>query len=266
MKLSFPEINDSVTPFGFSINRTGGHMARSMMLNEITILCKTLPLDATVEKYKSAIIDENVLGKPTFSSRQKSFRHLVELYTLNPSFSLFRIFRKFAEIDILSIPLLGMICAFCRDSQLRYSFGLIDSLPSGEILPREKMEAYLEIGFPNQFSDTMKKSLAQNVNTTWTASGHLLGKGVKKRTYPEPRITATVYAMFSGYLLGLRGETLVKSVFSRLVSQDHLTILSHLSAASARGLLRYRSGGGILEIDFTPMLTPKERELLYGTD
>ncbi len=266
MKLSFPEINDSVTPFGFTTNLTGGHTARSMMLNEITILCKMLPLDAMVEKYKSAIINDNILGKPTFSSRQESFRQLIRLYTLNHSLALFRVFRKFAETDPLSLPLLALVCTFCRDPQLRYSFGLIDSLHVGEVLSRERMLAYLEAGFPGRYSSIMKNSLAKNVNATWTYAGHLKGKAIKKRTFPNEQFAASIYAMLSGYLLGLRGEILVKSVFSRLVSQDHSTILSHLSAASARGLLRYRSGGGILEIDFMPMLTPEERELLHGTN
>jgi hypothetical protein len=38
------------------------------------------------------------------------------------------------------------------------------------------MEQHLENGFPGRFSSAMKKSMAQNVNTTWTFGGHLSGK------------------------------------------------------------------------------------------
>ena len=241
-------------------------MSRSMMLNEITILCKNLPMDTVPDSYKKAIVGENVLGKPTFSSRQKSLRHLVELYTLDPSFALFRIFRKLTDLEPTSLPLLALICTFCRDPQLRHSFLLVDSLKPGELLTRERMEEHLESGFPNRFSNAMKKSLAKNVNTTWTVSGHLSGKAIKKRTVPKPQFVASIYAMFAGYLSGLRGEMLVNSVFARLVAQDSITIQSHLSTGSSRGWLRYRSSGGITELDFTPMLTPQERELLHGTD
>ena len=62
----------------------------------------------------------------------------------------------------------------------------------------------------------MKKSLAQNVNTTWTACGHLEGRAKKVRALPRPGWAASTYAMFVGYLLGLRGEILLNSVFAPL--------------------------------------------------
>ena len=267
MTLLVPEITNRLISLGFSGNGTGGHMARSMMLEEIAALSKNLPVDTAPEGYKNAILEDNALGKPTYSSRQKSLRHLVQLYSLNPSFALFRIFRTLSETDISSLPLLAVICSFCRDPQLRYSFGLIEGLRPGEVLPREKMEAYLEAGFPNRFSVIMKQSLAKNVNATWTAAGHLKGKAIKKRALPAPQFVASIYAMFAGYLTGLRGEMLLNSVFSHLAGHKDSTILqSHLSSGSARGWLRYRSAGGVIEIDFTPMLTVQERDLLHGSD
>jgi hypothetical protein len=262
-----PEINNRLTALGFSNNRTGGHMARSMMLEEISTLCKNLPSDTLLETYKKAILDDNILGKPTFSSRQKSLRHLVQLYSLDTSCALFREYRRLAEVDGSSLPLLSAICTFCRDPQLRYSFNLIENLRAGEVLPREKMEACIEEGFPNRYSATMKQSLAKNVNATWTAAGHLSGKAIKKRTLPAPQFAASIYAMFVGYLTGLRAEMLVNSVFARLAGHQDIGILqSHLVSGAARGWLRYRNSGGVIEIDFTPLLTDKERKLLHGSD
>ena len=127
------------------------------------------------------------------------------------------------------------------------------------------MEAHLEAGFPGRFSPAMKKSLAQNVGTTWTAAGHLTGRVRKIRSLPQPRMAASVYAMLAGYLLGLRGEILVQSVFSRLVAQDPAVVIAHLSAASARGWVRFRHSGGVLELDFGPLLTEEEQQVLHGT-
>lgn len=251
--------------FGFSANQTGGHMARSMMHVEITTLITTLPLNATPADFKSAILTDNILGKPTFTSRDKSYRHLVELYGLDPARILFRTLRKLAAEDLASLPLIAMTSTFCRDAQLRHSFSLIEQLKPGEILPRERMENQLEVGFPGRFSAAMKKSLAQNVNTTWTESGHLAGRAIKTRTLPKPRMAASIYAMLGGYLLGMRGEILVGSVFAKLVAADPSVIIAHLSTASARGLLRFRHAGGVMEIDFAPLLTPRELEHLHGT-
>jgi hypothetical protein len=70
--------------------------------------------------------------------------------------------------------------------------------------------------------------------------------------------------MFAGYLLGLRGEILVSSVFARLVGADPGLMVSHLSAAARNGWLRFRHAGGVMEIDFSGLLHPDEETLLHG--
>jgi len=235
-----------------------------MMLPELRALLAAVPADAVRADYRAAIVDANVLGKPTFSSRSKSHEHLYELYGLDPSLALFRVLRRFALEDADSLPLLALVCAFCRDAQLRASFPLIEELKPGEILPRDRMVAHLEAAFPGRYSEAMKVSLAQNVITTWTVAGHLQGRAVKRKSTPQPRVAASSYAMFAGYLLGLRGEILTASVFARLVGADPSVIVSHLSAAARNGWLRFRHAGGVMEIDFSALLLPDEEALLHG--
>lgn len=262
----FPPILPVSQRFGFSANRTGGHMARSMMLSELATLAQAL-LPATARpEYRTAILEGNVLGKPTFSSREKSFRHLVQLYGLDPQLALFRVLRELTAADPASRPLVALTCAFCRDAQLRHSFALIETLKPGEALARERMEAHLETGFPGRFSPAMKQSLARNVNATWTSAGHLAGRSHKRRAVPTARMAASVYALFAGYLLGVRGEILLQSVFARLVAADPSLVAHHLAAASARGWLRFRQGGGVVEIDCSPLLTAPEQEWLHDAD
>jgi len=248
--------------YGFSGQKTGGHMARSMMLSELTSVFAAVPVNSGREEYQTAILERNVLGKPTFSSRQKSYRHLVELFALDPSLALFRGLRQFASHDKTSLPLLALTCVFCRDPQLRASFDLIQQLKLGEVLRREKMEEHLEAAFPRRFSVAMKKSLAQNVNTTWTAAGHLVGRAVKKRASPRPNVTASTYSMFAGYLLGLRGDILISSIFGPLVAADPSTLTAHLSVAARNGWVRFRHAGGVREVDFSGSLVPTERGIL----
>ena len=235
------------------------------MLPELTTVSKTLPREADLEDYRKAIVSENVLGKPTVSSREKSFRHLVQHYGLDRNLPLFRALRGLGSDDPPSVPLIALTCAFCRDDQLRTSFALIRQLRTGEVLSRQRMEEHLETSFPARFSAAMKKSLAQNVNTTWTEAGHLLGRVTKRRAFPVPHVGASTYAMFAGYLLGLRGETLIRSVFAYLVAPDPSIVIAHLSSASARGWLRFRHAGGIIEVDFAPLLTTKEQAQVHVT-
>ena len=263
--LSPPTISLALGRFGFAATQTGGHMARSMMVEEMRILCRETEIGANREAIHRAILEDNLLHKPTVASREKTFHHLVELYGLDPRLTLFRVLREFAAQDPESIPLMAMVCCYCRDPQLRHSFELIDTLRAGEALPRERMERFLEEGFPGRFSPAMKKSLAQNVNTTWTGSGHLTGKVRKKRSKPEAPLAAVCYAMLAGYLSGLRGEVLLNSAFARLIGASAPKILSMLPMAQRMGWVRYRHFGGVTEIDFTPLLTPNEQEVLHGT-
>lgn len=251
------------TFFGFSESKVGGHSARSMMLKEMQILIHELPLETNRDNLDRAILEDNILSKPTISSRKKSLRHLLDLYSFDHSKALFRVFWNLSHNDHDSLSQLCLVCAYARDPQLRYSFELIRTLRLGQVLPRADMENHLEKGFPNRFSAAMKKSMAQNVNTTWTYSGHLEGKAEKVRRYPEPRPTSAAYAMFVGYLTGLRGEQLLGSLYAYLVSSSRSQLLSALSLASAKGLLSLKQAAGIVEFNFSNFLTPEEQREIH---
>lgn len=251
------------TQFGFSKASAGGHSARSMMFLEMRALVLDMPLAVTGDDFAKAIIDENVLQKPTLSSRKKSLYHLRELYGMDPSKALFRVLWDLGHEDLDSLPQLCLVCACARDPQLRHSFELIRTLRRGEVLARADMEQHLENGFPGRFSPAMKKSMAQNVNTTWTFAGHLAGKKKKTRQFPEPRPVSAAYAMFVGYLAGLRGEQLLDSAFAALVASNRSQLQVALSLACAKGLLSLKQAGGIVEFDFSNLLTPAEQVLLH---
>jgi len=250
-------------PLGFSKAILGGHSARSMMFLEMRALVRAMPLAVTKNDFAKAIVEENVLEKPTLISRKKSLRHLTELYGMDPSQALFRVLWDLGHADFDSLPQLCLVCAYARDPQLRHSFELVRTLRLGEVLERATMEQHLENGFPGRFSPAMKKSMAQNVNTTWTFGGHLAGTRKKTRRYPEPRPISAAYAMFVGYLTGLRGERLLDSAFAALVASNRSQLQAALSLASAKGLLSLKQAAAIVEFDFSNLLTPAEEALLH---
>lgn len=250
--------------FGFSNATTGAHMARSMMLDELTLVLKATREEASREAIRRAVVDENLLGKPTGSSRLKTYQQLVKLYTLDTNKVLFRTLRKFAAMEPGAVPLLALVLAYSRDAQLRGSFELISGLKPGETLPRVRMEEFMEDSFPNRFSKAMKASLARNVNTSWTKTGHLNGIMVKTRNRPRSHWLATTYALFTGYLAGVRGIGLLDSNYARLVGADPMTAADHLATAGAHGLMRFRNAGGVVETDFTNLLQPAEQVMLHG--
>ena len=233
------------------------------MFLELRTLIRAMPRSSTKGDFIRAIVEENVLEKPTLTSRKKSLRHLIELYGMDPSKALFRVLWEFGHADLDSLPQLCLVCAYARDPQLRQSFELIRTLRLGEILERAAMEQHLETAFPGRFSPAMKKSMAQNVNTTWTFGGHLAGKPKKTRQLPSPRPISAAYAMFVGYLTGLRGERLLDSAFAALVASNRSQLQSALSLASAKGLLSLKQAAGIVEFDFSNLLTSAEQDLVH---
>jgi len=115
-------------PTGFSKAGVGGHAARSMMYLEMRMLVQAMPLSVTLDDFVRAVVEENILEKPTLSSRKKSLRHLFELYGMDSTKALFRVFWDLAHSDSDSLPQLCLICAYARDPQLRHSFELVRSL------------------------------------------------------------------------------------------------------------------------------------------
>jgi hypothetical protein len=247
---------------GFSNTQSGGHTGRSMMFLEMRTLVQSLPPSATKDDLAQAIVDENLLGKPTLSSRKESLSRLTQLYGMDTSKALFRVFWALGHEDPDSLPQLCLICAYARDPQLRHSFRLIRALRPGELMIRAAMERHLEEGFPNRFSTATKESMARNVNTTWTFGGHLDGKVKKTRKLAEPRPVSAAYAMFVGYLVGLRGEKLLDSPFAELISSNRSQLQSALALASARGLLSLRQAADVVEFDFSNLLTQQEEAFL----
>jgi len=98
-----------VNSLGFSSASIGGHSARSMMFLEMLALVHAMPFTVAKDDFTKSIIEENVLEKPTLSSRKKSLRHLMELYGMDPSKALFRVLWDWAHSDLDSLQQLCLV-------------------------------------------------------------------------------------------------------------------------------------------------------------
>src|SRR3546814_18479221 len=72
----------------------GPHAARTMMLDDLRVLLEDTSVQATRDDYTTAIVEDNVLGKPTRKSRELALRHLGVLYGLDLTNPLFRALRR----------------------------------------------------------------------------------------------------------------------------------------------------------------------------
>lgn len=252
---------DALSRFGFNFNKGSVHTARTIMLEDLKLLLLHVNTpDASKADYLKAIEDDNCLGKRSGETRKLTARHLVELYSLDLSVIIFRTLRYFWERDPEGQPLLALTCAYSRDTLLRMSAPLILQHTSGEIVSREALEAHIEKKFPDRFSKATLKSLAQNLNSTWTKSGHLTGKVKKVRSTARATPGSVSYALFLGYLSGVRGEELFRTEYTSLLDCPIDRSIELAEDASRRGWIVFKRVGNIMEILFPNHLTEKERE------
>ncbi len=187
---------------GFRLGPSGVHIGRTIMLEELQTLFSCVPSpDAQKEDYIKAIIENNCLGKRSQKNRELSARHLMTLYSLDPSVATFQALRYFWTRDIGSQPLLALLSAYSRDGLLRMSAPYVLSLKEGEVLDRVAFKEFLDKKASGRLSEFCLDGLVRNVCGTLIRSGHLQRTG-KVRSRAVATEGSVAYALFLGYLLG----------------------------------------------------------------
>jgi hypothetical protein len=253
--------NDRLGRFGFGFGRSGVHAARTMMLGELSLLLSFMDDEnAGKNDYLDAVENQNRLGKRSDKTRKLTARHLAELYSLDPNVALFRNLRYFWKRDPEGRPLLALLCACSRDSILRSSAPFILDLPFDRQATREEMEKFIDNLEPERFSKATLKSTAQNVNSTWTQSGHLKGKVNKIRTRANATPGSLSYALLLGYIKGARGRSLFRTEHAKLLDRPEERLFELAEEASMKGWIVFKRVGDVVEALFPALLTPQETE------
>ncbi len=255
--------NNKQDRYGFSYERGGVHTARTMMLAELQALLSYVEkADAPKAEFLEAIQTANCLGKRSGKTRALTYRHLVDLYALDPSLMLFRALRFFWQRDIDGQPLLAALCAYSRDPIFRATASFVLEFQEGATVTREAMEEFIDAQEPGRFSKATLKSTAQNINSSWTQSGHLAGRVRKVRARAVATPGAVSLALLLGYVSGLRGESLLKSDFTRMLDCSFEKTIELAEDASRRGWISLKRVGQVVEVLFPNLITAQEMEWL----
>jgi len=247
-----------LTHLGLRFGINGPHAARTMMLDDLRVLLAHTAAQTTRDDYGTAIVEDNVLGKPTRKSRELALRHLGVLYGLDLVNPIFRALRHLWSRNESAQPMLALAMALARDPLLRSTQPFVLKQARGTPVPRESFESFFSTSYPDRFSPASLRSAAQNVGGTWTAAGLLQGHRHKVRSQPQPQPESVAMLLFLGYLEGRTGQRLFTSDWLSLFGApvDELEALA--SAASNRGLLVFMNAGGVQELRFPDYLTPDE--------
>jgi len=255
--------NESLTKLGYRLGLSGTHTARTMMLDELTVLFELTAPDTTRDGYRAEVVDFNVLGKPTQKSRVLTFGHLTDLYGLDPAIPVFRVFRKLWAADEQARPVLALCLALVRDPVLRLSESFVLGKALGESVRREEVEALIQAAEPDRFSPATLKSIAQNINGSWTQAGYLAGRARKVRTMPNVTPSNITFALFLSHLEGLTGQRLFSSRWVTLLCSSPSELEALANSASHRGQIVFLNAGGVKEVRFPGFLTAEEEQWLH---
>lgn len=158
---------------------------------------------------------------------------------------------------------MALLCAYCRDAILRQSAPLIQKTAFGAIVSREAMEQQIDAFQPGRFSKATLQSTAQNINSTWTQSGHLTGKVRKIRTKALAAPASVSYALLIGYLKGERGLSLFHTEYMKLLDCSVEKAIELAEEASRKGWIVFKRVGNVMEVVFPQLITDVEMRSLH---
>ena len=243
---------------GFKDGAIGTHSSRTIMLDELSALLDSLPLEAGRRDYLAAVIEKNALSKQTGANRKITAQHLTELYALEPSVPLFRVLRQFWQDDVKGRPLLSLLCSLARDPLLRVTAEPVLALTSGEELSRQTITNAIRSAVGTRMNDATLDKVVRNASSSWTQSGHLQGRVRKFRQLVRPTPLTTAYALMLGYLEGRRGGRLFETNWTQVLDSSPGELRNIAAEAKRLRGLDLRAAGDVIEIGFSTVLTPQE--------
>lgn len=250
-----------LSKLGFRFGINGPHAARTMMLEDLRLLLSHTPSRATRSEYAMAVVDHNVLGKPTRKARELALRHLSALYALDLANPLFRALRRLWVLDEAAQPVIALAVALARDPLLAATRDFVLAQAPGAVVARQSIEDVIDSRNPGRFSSESIRAFAQNIGGTWTAAGYLQGKVRKMRVAPKAHPESVALLLFLGYLEGRTGQRLFSSEWFNLLGKASDELEALASSASHRGLLVFMNAGGVKEVRFPGYLTLEEEQI-----
>ena len=126
-------------------------------------------------------------------------------------------------------------------------------MPVGSELLRTSMTSAILTATGTRLNDSILDKVARNASSSWAQSGHLEGRVRKIRREVRPTPGPVACAIWFGTLSGFAGENLLRTAWARVLDQSPVELLDLALRAKQIGLLNVNAGGGIVEIDTSPL-------------
>lgn len=234
----------------------GAHTSRTMLLAELSVVLAQCDPTSSLDQYREAVIDSNVTGKESLSSRQRTFRYLRELYALDLNVPEFRAFVRLWRRERLGRPAMALLLAASRDALLLATAGAVLAWPEGQPVHSSDLADAVEARYPGSYSSSIRAKIGRNALSSWTQAGYLVrvGRGPAIRNAFDPSPAAVAMALVIGATEGASGERLFSGESAKLLHAPLQTLHDRAHDASRKGWLEYRSLGSVTEVDLTKLL------------
>jgi hypothetical protein len=224
------------------------HTTRTMMFAELSkLMAHAIHDDIYLDS-----LHQNIANKKTKTNQDKTTGYLKQLYGFDIKYIPFKLFKYFWQIATeKDKPLITFLYALGEDFLLGESYPVIASTKLGEKVTIEKLEENIEVHYPARYSENTRKSLAQNIASSWKQAGFITGKVKNIRTQPDIGYYPVAFAFLMAYCNGDRGDFIMTSKWSKALCLGDTQLRELAIEAARRDLLQYQYAGSVTAISFT---------------
>ena len=235
----------------------GAHTSRTMLLEDLASVLSVCPNSASMADYRAAIIDKNVAGKYSLSSRQRTFRYLREMYRLDLDEAPFRAMLRLWVREPRGRPQIALLMAAANDRALAATSSGVLSIGAGEAATSESLAAAVEREFPGIYSPAIRSKIGRNALSSWTQAGYLARSSARSpalRRPVDPTPGAVAMALVLGCAEGVSGQRLFDTSHTALLDSSSGTLHDRTHDAARKGWLEYRSRGMVTEVNLGALM------------
>jgi hypothetical protein len=227
------------------------HGARTMMYAELE---KVMAYSMDTGLYLDAM-GENVFGKKSSDGIKQTKGFLKRLYGFELSNQNFVAFEYFWKIcDSNERPLIAFIYAINNDELLAESIDVLKGVNPGDKANIEKFEEMIESNHPNKYSPKTRRSMAQNIASSWKQAGFIQGKVKNIRSQPDITYRVACFAFLLAYLNGNRGEFIWNGIGVKALCLPESKLRELALECTRKDLMHYQYAGSVTAISFTNLL------------
>jgi hypothetical protein len=143
--------------------------------------------------------------------------------------------------------------AMARDPLLRASARPVVGLASGSELTREALRNAVGAVVGARMNEAVLGKVVRNTASSWTKTGHLIGRTIKRRARIRPNTTAFAFALWLAHKAGFAGAELFENAWISALDIEPTVARSFAERVHAAGLIRFRTIGDGFELDVTPI-------------